>query len=310
MSRSATSGTTAWDRLESRNDASARSALMRMWASVSTSSRRNAATAPDGSIRALSSNVLLMPRAATVRVCGSGSPSDRTSAAAPGAARRRASAYRARQRVAASVASVKRTSWASGARNPRRQASSSAAFTTGVDAPGEPAAMISLSARAPSSPPILAMAVTASSWAAPWSLDPTARTVSSSAGIARGSFSRPSANAAATWTADTESRSTGIRRSTAMPSPMRPAASAAWRRTPGFGWLNASRSGTPSNRRASDAASSAASTPTVASSVDGRWATSGATTPRRRKRRLETNRVSGGFEQLTHVLRKARKSLL
>src|SRR5207247_2062464 len=85
-----------------------------------------------------------------------------------------------------------------------------------------------------------------------WSLDPTARTVSSSAGMARGSLSRPSANAAAAWTAGTESLSTGISRSTAAPSPLRPAARAAWRRTPGFAWLNASRSGAPSTRRAEE----------------------------------------------------------
>ena len=91
MSRSATSGTTAPASVESRNDASARRALMRIWASGSSSSRRNPATASRGSRRALSTNALPSPRAATLRVCASRSLSARISGAAPGAARKRAS---------------------------------------------------------------------------------------------------------------------------------------------------------------------------------------------------------------------------
>src|SRR5688572_4761959 len=161
--------------------------------------------------------------------------------------------------------------------------------------------MISLSARAPSSPPVLAIAVTASVC--------PARALSSSAGIARGSLSRPSANAAAACTTGVVSFSTGRSRSTAAASPMRPAASAPWRRTAGFAWLSASRSGAASKRRASEAARIPASTPTVVSSA-GNCARAPAAPTRRKAARLETNRVRRGAEQLTHVLRKARKSLL
>ena len=90
ISRSATSGTTAGASVESWNDASVRNALMRMCASLSASNRRSPAMAFCGSSFALSSNALLMPRAATMRVCGSGSLSPRTSGAAPSLARRRA----------------------------------------------------------------------------------------------------------------------------------------------------------------------------------------------------------------------------
>src|SRR6266446_4799011 len=199
------------------------------------------------------------------------------------------------------------------ARAPSRHDSSSAAFTTSVGAPGDPAARISLRARAPSSPPILAIAVTASSCGTLCSDDDTARTLSSSKGIARVSLSNPSANAAAAWTAGTESLSTGSRRSTPAASPIRPAASAPWRRTAGFAWLNASRSAGRSKRRASAAASNPASTPTVVSSAaaPGCWAGAGrAASSAATRRRLETDRVCRGFEELTHVLRKARERLL
>src|SRR6266446_10653642 len=199
------------------------------------------------------------------------------------------------------------------ARAPSRHDSSSAAFTTSVGAPGDPAARISLRARAPSSPPILAIAVTASSCGTPCSDDDTARTLSSSKGIARVSLSNPSANAAAAWTAGTESLSTGSRRSTPAASPIRPAASAPWRRTAGFAWLNASRSAGRSKRRASAAASNPASTPTVVSSAaaPGCWASAGrAASSAANRSRLETDRVCRGFEELTHVLRKARERLL
>ena len=69
MSRSAASGTTAPASPESRNEASARSALMRMCASRSSSNGRNPSIAPRASILALSSSALLMPRAATIRIC-------------------------------------------------------------------------------------------------------------------------------------------------------------------------------------------------------------------------------------------------
>src|SRR3989442_2620978 len=172
---------------------------------------------------------------------------------------------------------------------------------------------MSLRARAPSSPPILAIAVTASSCGALCSVDDTARTLSNSKGIARASFSNPSAKAAAAWTPGTESLSTGSRRSIPAASPMRPTASAAWRRTAGLAWLSPSRRTTRSKRRASAAASRPASTPTVVSSVAaaGCWARTGRTASSAASRsRLETDRVGRGFEQLTHVLRKARESLL
>src|ERR1700752_1276922 len=165
--------------------------------------------------------------------------------------------------------------------------------------------MTSLKARAPSSPPVFAIAVTAS-------ICP-ARTLSSSEGIARASLSSPRANAALAWKNCAESFNAGIRISPAAASPMRPAASAPWRRTAGLAWLSASRSGAASNRRASDAASGRARTPGVFASAGTGAAAGGggaATAARIRKATLETNRVCRGFEQLTHVLRNARKSLL
>src|SRR6185503_19669877 len=120
----------------------------------------------------------------------------------------------------------------------------------------------------------------------------------------------PSANAAPAWTRVEESFSAGRRKSTAAASPMRPAARAPWRRTAGLEWLSASRNAAASKRRAYAAARRLASTPMVVSSA-ATCAAAGVTDNRRRKAvRLETNGIRRGFEQLTHVLRDARKGLL
>jgi len=117
-------------------------------------------------MRALSSSALLMPRAATVRICGSPSRSARISAAAPG---RRGAARGSTAPATASA--VRRVGEADqlGDRRARAEAPGleQRGIVTGVAASGEPPAMMSLKARVPSSPPILAIAVTASRCGAP-----------------------------------------------------------------------------------------------------------------------------------------------
>src|SRR2546425_469194 len=155
-----------------------------------------------------------------------------------------------------------------GARGPRRHASSSAALCTAdVATPAVvPRPSSSRSARAPSSPPILASAVTASVWGGPCEVAGTERTSASRGATARDSFSRPSPKAAAAATPWFESPSASTRASTAAGSPIRPAASAAWRRTTGSGCRSASPNSAGSKARASAAASTRASSLTSASS--------------------------------------------
>src|SRR6266581_2985097 len=155
-----------------------------------------------------------------------------------------------------------------GARGPRRHASSSAALCTAdVATPAVvPRPSSSRSARAPSSPPILASAVTASVWGGPCEVAGTERTSASRGATARDSFSRPSPKAAAAATPWFESPSASTRASTAAGSPIRPAASAAWRRTTGSGCRSASPNSAGSKARASAAARTRASSLTSASS--------------------------------------------
>ena len=90
-------------------------------------------------------------------------------------------------------------------------------------------------AAAPSSPPIFAIAVTASAWGGPCSAAGTERTSASSGSTARASLTSPSPNAAAARTVGSESPSASTKRSVPAASPIRPIARAAWRRTTASG---------------------------------------------------------------------------
>src|SRR5439155_863807 len=168
-SRSATSGSARPTSPLSWNEASARSALTRTWPSRSPSSGRMRAITSGGAIWALSLKARVTPRSATARTYGSRSASAPSRVGTARAMRKRASAYTAWARAAGSGSRAKSVKRATGARVPRRHASSSATRCT-ADVPTPAAAFTSsrsATARAPASPPIFARAVTASHCGAP-----------------------------------------------------------------------------------------------------------------------------------------------